>query len=120
MTSTTVKLDLSSEQPATAQQRGRVPRVARVLALAYRIDRAIEGGEYRDRADAARVLRLTRARVTQIMSLLLLAPGIQEAIVSMGPVFEGRDPISERRVRPVALEPSWVRQRELWKELTDE
>ena len=39
--------------------------------------------EITDYADAARRLNLTRARVTQITNLILLAPEIQEAILDM-------------------------------------
>jgi hypothetical protein len=42
--------------------------------LAHRIDAMVRTGEFRDYADAARALGLTRARITQITNLLLLAP----------------------------------------------
>jgi hypothetical protein len=56
--------------------------VARTLALAHTIDEMIRTGELRDLADAARAVGVTRARMTQIMNLLLLAPEIQEALLS--------------------------------------
>ena len=58
----------------------RPARVAQALALAHRLEAAVERGEYRDRAEIARQLGFTRARVTQILDLLLLAPDIQEEI----------------------------------------
>lgn len=99
----------------TAQ--GRVPRVARRLTLAHRIKALVRAGELRDYADAARRLGLTRARVTQLMNLLLLAPTIQEAILDLPLVTAGRDPISERRLRPIVAVPDWNQQLELWKEV---
>ena len=75
-------------------------------------------GELRDLADAARTLGLTRARVTQIANLLLLAPMIQEAILSLSPVTSGRDPVSERALRGIVAEVDWNRQLELWNEVT--
>ena len=54
----------------------RVPRVARHLALAHEIERCVRAGELDDLAHAARVFGLTKARVTQIVSLTLLAPSI--------------------------------------------
>ena len=94
----------------TVAPTGRVPRVTRLLALAHRLDRMIAAGEIRDWADAARLCGLTRARMTQVAALLLLAPEIQEEILTASPVEHGRDPISERRLRPIVAEPVWQRQ----------
>ena len=92
---------------------GRVPRVARMLALAHRIDQAIRTGELRDLADAARVVGVTRARMTQIMNLMLLAPAIQESVLELT-VWVGREPISERGLRAIVSEADWTRQAVLW------
>ena len=88
-----------------------------MLALAHRIDGMIRDGEVDDLADAARRLGLTRARVTQIANLLLLAPAIQEAILDLAPVTTGRDPISERQLRPIVAEPDWNEQIKMWREI---
>ena len=101
----------------TVAPTGRVPRVARLLALAYRIDAMVRAGELRDLAHAARVMGLTRARVTQVMNLLLLAPEIQEAILEMPPVTKGRDTITERTLRRIVAEAEWHRQILLWSAL---
>ncbi len=68
-------------------------------------------------ADAARRLDLTRARISQITNLLLLCPALQEAILALPLVTNGRDPITERQLRPIAAEPDWNRQRALWSEV---
>ena len=102
--------------PATSPE-GRVPRVARMLALAHKIDGMIQAGELRDLAHAADTLGLTRARITQIMNLMLLAPAIQEAILELPPVTNGRDPISERALRQIVAESDWTKQRSLWDEV---
>ena len=96
---------------------GRIPRVTRMLALAHKIDRMVHSGECRDYAYAAQTLGLTRARITQITNLTLLAPAIQEAILDLPPVTSGRDPVSERQLRPIVAEPEWNRQIELWREI---
>ncbi len=101
----------------TVAPTGRVPRVARLLALAHRIDAMIRAGELRDLAHAAKVCGVSRPRMTQIANLLLLAPEIQEAILAMPPVTKGRDTITERTLRAIVAEPDWHRQRELWSEL---
>ena len=93
---------------------GRVPRVSRLMALAIRIDQLVHDGELRDYAEVARVGRVTRARVTQIMNLLNLAPDIQEDLLFLPLVHEGRDPISERHIRPIVAVPDWRKQQRLW------
>ena len=97
-----------------ARPEGRVPRVARQLALAHKIDGMIRCGEVKDMADAARHMEITRARITQLMNLLLLAPAIQQAILSMPVVERGRDPVTERSLRPIVAEPVWDRQLQIW------
>lgn len=69
--------------------------VAKRLALAHHIAAQIEAGVYDDQADVARQHGLTRARLTQLMNLLLLAPDIQEEILALE-VPAGRQPLSER------------------------
>ena len=64
--------------------------------------------------DLARLGSVIRARVTQIMNLLQLAPDIQEAILFLPRTVKGRDPIRERHIRPIATELDWRRQRECW------
>jgi hypothetical protein len=71
----------------------------------------------KDYAELARLGHVTRARVTQVMNLLQLAPDIQEAILFMPEVEEGRDPVKEWQVRPIAAEVNWGRQRGMWREL---
>jgi hypothetical protein len=91
--------------------------VARHLALAHEIDRRIRVGALDDLAHAARVFGLTRARVTQLVNLTLLAPAIQEAILAMPPVTVGRDTITERSLRPIVAEAEWERQLAGWRTL---
>jgi hypothetical protein len=96
---------------------GRVPRIARLMALAIRFERLLADGEVRDYADLARLGHVTRARVTQIMNLLNLAPDIQEHLLFLPPIEVGRDVIKEWQLRPIAAEPCWQVQRQLWRRL---
>jgi len=98
---------------------GRVPRVSRLMALAIRLDGYLREGIAGDQADLARLGQVSRARVTQIMNLLHLAPDIQEDLLFLPRVAEGRDPITERDLRPIAAEADWDRQRTLWVGLAD-
>lgn len=104
----------SDEPPPPPPSPVRRPaRVAEMLALAHRLQRAIDAGEYKDRADIARQLALTRARVTQILDLLLLAPEIQEQVVFLERV-DGLEPLTERALRPLLRTRSWAEQRRIW------
>jgi hypothetical protein len=87
----------------------RPARVAVTLALAHTIQRAIDRGEIRDQAEAARRLGVTRARMTQILDLTLLAPGLQEKVLSLETV-ECVEPLNERRLRAAVFEATWARQ----------
>ena len=91
-------------------------RVAMMLAFAHKLQQAIDNGEYEDRADAARKLGLTRARVSQLLDLTMLAPDIQEKILFMERV-DGVEPSSERALRDVISMVSWEEQRKQWNSL---
>ncbi len=97
--------------PASSQ--GRIPRIARLMALAIKFQDMIERGEIRDYAELARLGYVSRARVTQIMNLLNLAPDIQEAILFLPPAF-GRGPITEHHLRRINSMIDWREQRGLW------
>ncbi len=100
-----------------APSAGRIPRVARLMALAIRFDGLIAEGAISDQAELARIGHVTRARVTQIMNLLHLASDLQEQVLFLPRVTVGRDRISERALRPIAAEIRWDRQREMWDRL---
>ena len=106
----------SPEPPAPDP--GNVPRVSRLMALAIRFDRLLRDGAVKDYADLARLGGVTRARLTQIMNLRLLAPDIQEAILFLPRTTKGKDQICERHLRSIAATPDWRKQRKLWRELT--
>jgi hypothetical protein len=102
------------DAPAPPTVTGRVPRVARLMALAIRFDRFIRDGVVGDYAELARLGHVTRARVTQIMNLLMLAPDIQEELLFLPRVERGHDPIHLRQLQPIALTPDWRKQRRMW------
>ena len=108
----------SGEAPKPVEEpTGRVQRVARLMALAIRFERLIREGSVRDQAEIATLGYVTRARVTQVMNLLHLAPDIQEAVLFLPLMTEGRDPVTERDLRPIAAEINWARQRDMWEQL---
>lgn len=105
----------SRKEKRNAAHAGRIPRVARLMALAIRFDQMIRDGVVADQAELARLGRVTRARLTQIMNLLLLAPDIQEAILFLPMRILGRNQITERQLRSIAAAGSWQLQRRLWR-----
>ena len=83
--------------------------------------RCLEGllrdGAVKDYAELAVLGHVTRARVSQIMSLLQLAPDIQEAILFLPRTEHGRDPIHLAMLQPIAAAIEWKKQRRMWSEL---
>ena len=96
---------------------GHVPRVARLMALALRFDDLIRSEQIATYSELATLGQVTRARVSQIMSLLCLAPDIQEALLFLPPTLHGRDPIAMADVLPLAAGFDLRKQRRLWRKL---
>jgi len=103
--------------PEPTVEPGRLPWVSKLLALAIRFDGLVRQGLVSDQAELARLGHVSRARVTQIMNLLHLAPDIQEEVLFLPRIERGKEPIQERHLRPIAAVPDWRKQRRLWKEL---
>lgn len=101
-------------EPTSAKRSADVAEVARRLAEAHAFQRLLDEGKVKTQAELARQAGLTRARVTQIMNLLLLAPGLQEQVLVMKPDARGRDPVSERQLRHVVAASVWEEQRRRW------
>ena len=101
-----------TEEPPTPPppQVRRPALVAQVLARAHHLQAAIDRGDYADRADAARQLGFTRARITQILDLRLLAPDLQERILDLEAV-DGVEPLSARALRGLVRLEAWSDQR---------
>ena len=77
-----------AEQPVP----GRIPRVARLMALAIQYDELLRTGVVQSLAELAELGHVSRTRMTHIMNLLLLAPEIQEWLLFLPPVEQGRIP----------------------------
>ena len=90
-----------------------IPRLARLMALAIRFEGLVREETVRDYAELARRGQVTRARMTQIMKLLHLAPDIQEQILFLPPGGW----LNERNLRPVASRIDWHEQRRLFQKI---
>lgn len=99
------RLEVAEKRAAVGEAKA-PSRVARMLALAHHVERLVEAGELQSVAAASRALGLTRARLTQVMQLLLLATEIQERILT------AELSTSERSLRCVVREPTWDTQLE--------
>ena len=95
----------------------RIPRVTRLMALAIKFQDMVDRGEVRDYADIARLGHVTRARMSQIMNLLLLAPDIQAELLRPGDGAVTTAGVPERDLRAVARLVLWSEQRKVWDEL---
>ena len=78
--------------------RSRIPRVARLMALAIRFEKLLRDGVVRNQSELAQLGHVSSARVSQILNLLYLAPDIQEEILHLPPSQAGRDRITEKHL----------------------
>ena len=85
----------------------KVPRTARLLALAHKFQKMLDSGEVESMAELARLGRVSRARISQIMDLMMLAPEIQEEIL----FGSGTTPL--RDLLRITRSPLWPAQRAL-------
>lgn len=100
-------------EPEAPPRTSRPSRVARMLARAHEMAAMIERGEVRDRTELAERFGFTRARITQLMDLLLLAPDLQEELLFFE-VRAGKDPMHEHGLRQIVSAPLWSEQRARW------
>ena len=93
---------------------GPLPRITRLLVLGHHFEFLVRKGMVKDYAEIARLTGLSRARVTQITNLTLLAPEIQEEIlVSLHP-HNCINPVTEHLLRQLGMEKPWSQQRISW------
>lgn len=85
------------------------PRVARLVALAHKLEGLVGSGRVKDYAELARLARVSSARIAQIILLGQLAPDIQEYILFLSAEHSGL--ITEPQLRAIAREPRWDLQR---------
>jgi hypothetical protein len=104
--------------PATyCLQSSRVPRLARLLALAWHVEGLVRSGSVSSYVAAARLGHVSRARLSQILSLLNLAPDLQEQLLFLQRPAGGRQSLVLRHVLTVAAALDWHEQRRRWRKL---
>jgi hypothetical protein len=105
----------SPQLPSDLAASSSIPRIARLMALAIRFDQLLRAETFRDYAELARLGRVTRARMTQIMKLLDLAPDIQEQLLFL----PNRKGLNERNLRPIVSRIDWSEQRRMFQKIKD-
>ena len=104
-----------NRKPPKAPQ---TPKVVELLRTAQEWQRQLAAGEVKNQAEIARREGISRARVTQVMGLLRLAPDLQEHILEFEAV-DGIRLVSERALRDVIRIECWASQRQAWKRLSE-
>lgn len=99
--------------PPSPEPKRPTPRVARMLALAHTMNALLRDGTVGDQRELAELMGLTRARVTQLLDLTLLAPDLQEHLLD----GISRQPITEHALRRVVRSRHWEDQRRVWASL---
>ena len=90
-----------------------IPRIARLMALAIRLEELVRDEAVQNYAELAQLGRVTRARITQITKLLQLAPDLQEQILFL-PEVQG---LNERNLRGIVHELDWSVQRQIFEKM---
>jgi len=96
---------------------GTVPRVKRLLALAYHFDNILTENPKFSQNKLASLLPITRVRLTQILNLNFLSNHIKKEIMDMPNTFHGKDRISTKIVVKISQELDWDVQNEMWEKL---
>ena len=109
--------EIRSGVEAASLPPGRVPRVSRLMALALRLNELVRSGPIGSYHELASLGQVTRARISQILNLLHLAPDLQEALLFLPPTQRGRDAIILADLMPIAATLDWRKQRRLWRQL---
>jgi len=96
---------------------GSIPRVKRILALAYHYDKILAENPNISQNILASLLPITRARFTQILNLNFLSNRIKTEIMNLPNTIKGKDRISTKVVVKITQELDWERQEEMWKKM---
>ena len=109
-----IAVDLGNERGIPPPTRRATPDhpspTARLIALAYHFDHLLQTGRIENMATLARMCGVSRARVSQVMGLLTLAPKIQSRFL-MPTAPDHAGPLSGHRLRTLARLSSWNDQR---------
>jgi hypothetical protein len=104
---------VASPEPESAKKASgdQIPRIRRLLVLGHYFENLVREGVVKDYAEIARLTGLSRARVTQITNLILLAPEIQEDFLNVPMTRNPEVRPTESALRMVIAHTEWREQR---------
>ena len=108
---------IRSPKPSRSESPPQAPHIARLMALAIRLEHLIETGQIANHAEIARAASLTRARVTQILNLANLAPDIQQTVLELADHPSEGTRLKEADLRHYSQIHSWEKQRRLFRKM---
>jgi hypothetical protein len=111
------KTTSAGSQATPSASSARVPRIARLLALAWRVEGLVRSGTVASYAMAAKLGHVSQARMSQILGLMNLAPDLQEHLLFLQRPARGRQALTLRQVLHVAAALDWHKQRRRWRKL---
>lgn len=110
------RLRSSATRQAEGGPTAPLARITQLMALAIKLDGMLRAGVFHDYTELARLGHVSRARVSQILSLSQLAPDIQEQLLFLPAAERGRDSMTEPLLRKVAQLYDWDEQRRLFRQ----
>jgi hypothetical protein len=109
--------DANSDNSSKPKPPARIPRIARLMALAIHYQEMLRTGEANDMIELSRRAKVSQPRMSQIMALNLLAPEIQTALLDLPPQSKGKPFLHEKRIRPITAMLEWSEQRVAWQQI---
>ena len=109
--------DANSCNSSKPKPPARIPRIARLMALAIHYQEMLRTGEANDMIELSRRAKVSQPRMSQIMALNLLAPDIQTALLDLPPQSKGKPFLHEKRIRPITAMLDWTEQRVAWQQI---
>ena len=106
--------DPNSDNASKPKPPARIPRIARLMALAIHYQEMLRTGETTDMIELSRSAKVSQPRMSQIMALNLLAPDIQTELLILPPQSKGKPFLHEKRIRPITAMLEWTEQRVAW------
>jgi hypothetical protein len=103
------KLIRKGRKPKPSQSRPSI-RVSRAMALALRFETLLKEGLVRDYSDFATLAAVDRSLITRLMNLRLLAPRIQEHLLSLESKQGSFEVIFQKDLMPLARTLDWNEQ----------
>lgn len=103
--------ELRKGKQPTHSKSVRLPRVTRLMALAVKYEELLAKGLVRNHVELAELAHVERSHISTLLRLRLLAPDIQEWLLSLPENERGKNPVSFVELRKIAETASWEEQR---------